>query len=154
MIVGFMQRNQFIQQNQNNVTFYRPFVLNAQAIIGSGKFPDASIYCNYAIDKNSQAYGGIGTSFRHLAKDDFLQSYITQKDFVTSNVYPDCNSGYNLYVFDIRHHQDISSAQPIKVMLDFRPPVPAAISLIGYALLLTNKNISHSSDGNRQFDLV
>ena len=31
-----------------------------------------------------------------------------------------------LYVFDIRYHQDYSSAQPIKVSFDFRPAVPAA----------------------------
>ena len=48
--VGFMQRNQFNQQHQNNDTFYRPSVGNDQAIIGSEKFPDAAINCIYAID--------------------------------------------------------------------------------------------------------
>ena len=55
---------------------------------------------------------------------------------------------------DIRHHPDYSSAQTIKVRFDFRPAVPAATNLIGYALLLTNKLVSVSSDGQRQFDLV
>ena len=59
-----------------------------------------------------------------------------------------------IYVFDIHHHQDYSSAQAIKVRFDFRPAVPAATNLIGYALLLTNKLVSVSSDGQRQFDLV
>ena len=58
------------------------------------------------------------------------------------------------YVFDIRHHQDYSSAQPIKVKFDFRPAVPAATNLIGYALLSKKKLVSVSSDGQRQFDLV
>ena len=154
VIVGFMQRDQFNQQHQNNDTFYRPSVVNAQCIIGSEKFPDAGINCNYAIDKFSQAYGEIVSCFRHLAKDNILQPYITQKDFITSNNYPDYNPGYILYVFDIRHHQDYSSPQPKKVRFDFRPPVPAATNLIGYALLLANKKISISSDGQRQFDLL
>ena len=64
---------------------------------------------------------------------------ITQKDFITSNIYLDGSHGYNLYVFVIRHHQDFSSAQPIKKRFDFRPDVPAATKLVGYALLLMNK---------------
>ena len=129
-------------------------MVNAQCIIGSEKILDAGINCNYAIDKQSQAYGKIVSCFRHLVNDNILQPYITQKDFVTSNNYPDGNPGYNLYVFDIRHHQDSSSAQPIKVGFDFRPAIPAATILFGYALLLTNKKISISSDGQRQFDLA
>ena len=138
VIVEFMQRDQFYQQ-QNNDTFYRPSVVNAQCIISREKIPDAGLNCNYAIDNYSQAYGDIVPCFRHLAKDNILQPYITQKDFITSNNYADGNPGYNLYVFDIPHHQDYSSAQPIKVGLDFRPAVPAATNLIGYAFLLTNK---------------
>ena len=96
VMVGFMQRDQFNQQHQNNDTFSRPSVVNAQCIIGSEKFPNAGISCNYAIDKYSPAFGEIASCFRHLAKDNNLQPYITQKDFVTSNNYPDGNTGYNL----------------------------------------------------------
>ena len=49
-----------------------------------------------------------------------MQPYITQKAFITSNNYQDGNPGYNLYVLDIQHHQDFSSAQPTKVGFDFR----------------------------------
>ena len=141
VIVGFLQRDHFNQQHQKNDTFYRPSVVNAQCIIGSEKFLDAGLNCNYAIDKYSQGYGEIFSCFRLLSKDNILQPYITQKDCITSNDYPGGNHGYNLYVFDIRHHQDYSSAQPIKIRFDFRPAVLAATNLIGYALLLTNKNI-------------
>ena len=82
------------------------YVVIAQCIIGSEKIPDAGTICNYAIDKYSQAYGKIGSSFRHFSKDKTLQPYITQKDFINSNNYPDVNPGYNLYVFDNRRHQD------------------------------------------------
>ena len=124
------------------------------ALSEAKKFADAGKNCDYAVDKHSQAYREIVSCFRHLAKDDILQPYNTQKDFVTSNNYPDGNPGYNLYVFDIRHHQKYSSAQPNKVRFDFIPAVPATTNLIGYPLLLTNKLVSVSSDGQRQLDLV
>ena len=91
LIVGFMQRDQFIQQHQNNDTFYRPSVVNAQGTIGSEKFSDADINFKYAIDENSQAYGEIAS--RHLVKDDILQPYITQNDIISSNEYANDNPG-------------------------------------------------------------
>ena len=51
-----MQTNQFKQQHQYNDSFDRPSVANPQFIIGSEKFPDAGIYCIYAIDKYSHSY--------------------------------------------------------------------------------------------------
>ena len=123
VIVGFAQRDQFNQQHQKNDTFYRPSVVNAQYNIGSEKFPEAGIFCNYTNKKYSQAYGGIVSCFRHLAKDNTLQPYITQKDFITSNNYPDGNPGYNIYVFDFRHHRDYSSVQPIKLSLVLDQPI-------------------------------
>ena len=151
--VRFMQRDQFNQQQQNNCSIYRPSVVNAQCIIGSEKFLDAGRNCNFAFDKYSQAHGENVSCFRHLAKDIFLQLYFTQKDFVTSSIYPNGNPGYNLYAFDIRHHEDYSSAQPIEVRFDFRPAAPATTNLIGYALLSTNKLVLFSSGGQRLFDL-
>ena len=147
-----MQRDQFNQQHYNYDTFYRPSKVNAQCIIGNEKFPDAEINFIYAINEYSQAIGVIVSFFRHLSKDNILQSYITQKDFITSNKYPDANLGYNLYVSDLRRHQDYSSAQPIKVSFYFRPAFPAATNLTSYALPLTHKLVSVSSDGQRQFD--
>ena len=41
-----MQRGQSNQQHQNNDTFYRPSVVNAQAIIGSEITPNAGINCS------------------------------------------------------------------------------------------------------------
>ena len=71
-VVGFMQRDELNQQHQNNDTFYRPIVVNAHCIIGSEKFPDAGIICNYAFDRCSQAYGDIVSCFRPSAKDNNL----------------------------------------------------------------------------------
>ena len=77
--VGFMQRDQFNEQHDNNATVYRPNVVNGQCITGSEKYPDAGINCNYAIDEYSQAYGEIFSCFGNLANDKDLQPYITQK---------------------------------------------------------------------------
>ena len=152
--VGFAQRDQFNQQHQNNGAICRPSVVNAQCIIGSEIFPDAGINCKYAFDKYSQAYDKIVSCFRYLAGNNILQIYITQKEFITPNNYPDNKPGYILNVFDFRHHQDYSSVQPIKERFDFRAAVPTATNLIGYALLLTNKLVSVSSDGQRKLGLI
>ena len=90
-----MQRYQFNQQHQNIVTYYRPSVVNAQCIIGSDKFPDAGKKCNYALFRYSQAYEEIVSCFRQSAKDSILQPYLTQKEFISSNIYPNGNPGYN-----------------------------------------------------------
>ena len=50
-----MQRGQFNQQRQNNDVVCRPFIVDAQCIIGNEKYPDARLHCNYAVDKFSQA---------------------------------------------------------------------------------------------------
>ena len=154
IIVGFMQRDEFNQQHQDNDTFYRPSVVNAQCTVGREKFLGAGIICNFAMAEYSQTYGEIVSCFRHSAKNIILQLYITQKAFLTSNNYPGGNPGYNVYVSDNHHHQDFSSAQNIRVRFDFRPVVPAATNLTGYAVLLTNKLVSVSSDGQKQFNLV
>ena len=95
--------------------------------------------CNFANDKHSQPCVELVSRSRQSAKHIILQPYNTQKDFITSINYPDGKPGYNFYVFDTRHHQNYSSAQPIKVKFDFMPAVPAATNLIGNALLLTKK---------------
>ena len=61
--MGFMQRGQYNQQQRNKDTFYRPTVVNAQCTRGSEKNPDAGLICNPAIDRFSQAYGGIVSCF-------------------------------------------------------------------------------------------
>ena len=57
---------------------------------------------------------------------------------------------YMLFLIFIR----FSSAQLENMRFDFRPSVKLATTLLGYALLLSNKLISFSSDGQRQYDLL
>ena len=151
IIIGFQQRDREDTQNLNNDTFCRLPVVSAQCIIGTEKYPDAGILLNYDDDDYSQAYGQIKEAFKALTKDNILQPYISDDDFRSSNVRVD-DVGYNLYVFDIRYQKNFTASQPIKVEFKFDGVVPNDIN--GYALVLTNKLISISSDGNRHFDLI
>ena len=133
----------------NNDTFVRLPVISAQVVIGTEKYPDSSILLNYNDDDYSQGYGQIKEAFKALTKDNLLQLYISDADFRSSN--DGNNIGYNIYAFDIRYQKNFESSQPIKVEFKFDGVVPAGI--YGYALVLTNRIISISSDGQRMFDL-
>ena len=151
IIIGFQQQDRQDSQNLNNDTFCRLPVVSAQCIIGTEKYPDSGILLNYDDDDYSQGYHQIKEAFRALTKDDILQSYISEADFRSSNAAAN-DVGYNLYVFDIRYQKNFTNSQPIKVEFKFDGVVPNDIN--GYALVLTNKLISISSDGQRHFDLI
>ena len=150
IFVTFQQNDRQNDQNLNNDTFYRPLVTSAQCIIGTEKYPNSSILLNYNDDDYSQGFGQIKEAFKALTKDNLLQPYISDADFRSSN--DGNNIGYNIYAFDIRYQKNFESFQPIKVEFKFDGVVPAGI--YGYALVLTNKLISISSDGQRMFDLT
>ena len=149
IFVAFQQNDRQNDQNLNNDTFYRPLVTSAQCIIGTEKYPDSGILLNYNDYDYSQAYGEIKEAFKALTKDNLLQPYISDADFRLFN--NDDNIGYNIYVFDIRYQKNFESSQPIKVEFKFDGVGPAGI--YGYALVLTNRLISISSDGQRMSDL-
>ena len=149
-IVGFQQRCRQNSQNLNNDTLYRPPVSSCQCITGTEWYPDNRILLNYVDDDYSDGHEQIKKAFRALTKDDMLQPCISDIDFRSSN---DGNKiGNNLYVSDVRYQENFESAQPIKVEFGFLEDVPAGI--YGYALVLTNKLISISSDRQRMFDLI
>ena len=150
IFVAFQQNDRQHDQNLNNDTFVRLPVISAQVIIGTERYPDAAIILNYDDDNYSQAYGQIKETFRALTKDDILQPYISENDFRSSNNNNDI--GYNIYAFDIRYQKNFENAQPIKVEFKFSENIDAGI--YGYALGLTNRLISITSDGQRMFDLA
>ena len=149
IIVCFQQSDRHNDPNLNNDTFSRPLVTSAQCIIGTEKNPDSAILLNYNDDDYSQGYGLLKRAFKDLTKDDILEPYISDNYFRSSN--DGHNIGYNLYVYDIRYQKNFESAQPIKVEFKFDGVVPAGV--YGYALVLTKKLISISSDGQRHFDI-
>ena len=150
IFVAFQQMDRQNDQNLNNDTFYRPPVTSAQCIIGTEKYPDSAISLNYNDDDYSQGYAQIKQAFKALTKDDVLQPYICENDFRSDN--NGNNIGYNIHVFDIRYQKNYESGQSVKVEFKFDGAIPAGI--YGYALVLTNRLISISSDGQRMFDLI
>ena len=150
VFVAFQQNVRQNDPDLNNDTFCRPLVTSAQCIVGTEKYPDSGILLNYNDDDYSQGYGQIKEDFKALTKDDILQPYISEDDFRSSNDGNDI--GYDIYAFDIRYQKNFESSQPIKVEFKFDGVVPVGIN--GYALVLTNKLLSISIDGQRMFDLT
>ena len=147
--VVFQQNDGQHDQNLNNDTFCRLPVTSAQCIIGTERYPDSAILLNHYHDDYSQGYGQIQTSSEALTKGDILQPYISENDYRSSN---ECNDiGYNKHAFDIRYQKNFENAQPVKVEFKFSENIPAGI--YGYALVLTNRLVSISSDSQRMFDL-
>ena len=135
----------------SNDTFCRLPVVSLQCFIGTEKYPDAGLLINYDDDDNSQGYAQTKEAFRALTKDDIFQPCILDDDFRSSNVRL-AVVGYNLYVFDIRYPKSFTASQPNKEEFKFDGVVLIDINV--YALLLTNKLVKISSDGQRHFDLI
>ena len=150
IFVAFQQNDRQRDQNLNNDTFVRLPVISAQVVIGTERYPDSANSLNYEDDCYSQGYGQIKEAFRALKKYDILKPFISEDDFRSSN--EGNNIGYKIYAFDIRYQKNFENAQPVKVEFKFSENIPAGI--YGYALVLTNKVISISSDGQRMFDLT
>ena len=148
--VAFQQHYGKHDQNLNNDTSYRMPVTSAQCIIGTEKYPDSAILLNYDDDDYSQGYGQIKEAFKALTKDNILQPYISEHDFRSDK--NGINIGYNIHVFDIRYQKNYQSGQSVKFEFKLDKIVPAGV--YGYALVLTNRLVSISSDGQRMLDSV
>ena len=61
VIVGFQAGNKIDSQTHANATFDRLSISNAVCKIGSEKYPDDRIKCDYDRDKYDQAYSEIQT---------------------------------------------------------------------------------------------
>ena len=60
---------------------------------------------------------------------------------------------YNFYVFNLSKQKDQLASQPIRLEFKFNAAFGVA-EYIAYALVLTPKLISISSDGQRHFDIL
>ena len=82
IIIGFQQQDRQDCQNLNNDSFCRlPFV-SAHCVIGTEKHPDAGILFNYDDDDYSQGYHQFKEASKALTKDNILQPYISEEDFL------------------------------------------------------------------------
>ena len=150
IFVVFQQNDRQHDQSLNNDTFVRLPVISAQVGIGTERFPDSGILLNYDDDDYSQGYGQIKEAFEALTKDNILHTYISEDDFRSSN--EGNNIGYKIYAFDIRYQKNFENAHPFKVEFKFSENIP--VGIYGYALVLTNRLASITSDGQRMFDLT
>ena len=150
IIVGFQQRDGQDSQKLANDNFCRLPITSAQCIISTEKHLDSAIFLNYDDDDYNEGYGLMKQAFKALTKDDILEPYISEHDFGTTK--DGNNICYILYAFHIRYQKNFESAQPIKVEFKYSGNVDAGI--YGYALVLTNRLVSISSDGQRHFDLI
>ena len=148
--VVFQQIDRQHDQNLNNDTFCRLPIVSAQCIIDNEKYPDTGILLNFNEDNYSHGYHQLKEAFRALTYDNTLQPYISEKDYRSSIDGEDI--GYNIRAFDIRYQKNFESAQPMRVEFKFDGVISAG--LYGYALILTNKSLIISSDGQRMFDLT
>ena len=144
VIVGFQARNKIDSQTHDNAIFDRLPVSNAVCKIGSEKYPDDGIECDYDRDKYDQAYSEIENFYLLKSETNLLNPFIDLHKFRTN---------YNFYVFDLSKQKDPIGSQPIRLEFKFNAAIDVA-DYIAYALVLTPKLISISSDGQRHFDLL
>ena len=144
IIVGFQARNKIDSQTHDNSVFDRLPISSAVCKIGSEKYPDDGIESDYDRDKYDQAYSEI-ENFYHLHSEcNLLNPFIDLHKFRTN---------YNFYVFDLSKQKDQIASQPIRLEFKFSNQIDVA-DYIAYALVLTPKLRSISSDGQRHFDLL
>ena len=92
VIVGFQARNKIDSQTHDNATFDRLSVSNAVCKIGSERYPDDGIECDYDRDKYDQAYSEIENFYHSKSETNLLNPFIDLHKFRRS---------YNFSVFDL-----------------------------------------------------
>ena len=154
--VDFQQKDWQDPQNLNNETFYRPPLTIAQCNIGWEKYPHAGILLKYDDVDYSQGFVQIEEAIGALTKDYILSPCKSDQGFrsiIVNDAGEDEDTvDYILYVFDIRYQKTLEPAQPIKI--EFIDSEDVSVGILGFALVLTNKLVSVSSDGQRHFDLI
>ena len=144
VIVGFQARNKIDSQVHDNAVFDRLPISNAVCKIGSEKYPDDGIECDYDRDKYDQAYSEIENFYHLHSETSLLNPFIDLNKFRTN---------YNFCVFDLSKQKDDIASQPIRLEFKFNAAIDVA-NFVAYALVLTPKLISISSDGQMHFDLI
>ena len=144
VIVGFKARNEIDSQIHDNATRDRLSISNAVCKIGSEKYPDDGIECDYDRDKYDQAYSEIDNFYQLKSETNLLNPFFDLHKFRRS---------YNFFVFDLSKQKDQTASQPIRLEYKFHAAFAVA-DYVAYALVLTPKLISFGSDGEGHFDLL
>ena len=117
MIVGFQARNKIDSQVHDNAVFDRLPISNAVCKIGSEKYPDDGIECDYDRDKYDQAYSEIENFYHLHSETSLLNPFIDLNKFRTN---------YNFYVFDLSKQKDHIASQPIRLEFKFNAAIDVA----------------------------
>ena len=145
VIVGFQSAARAgPNQEQNNAILDRLDVIEASCTIGTVRYPDHEYQVDFERNKYNEPYNEIRRFYKDYIKGEG-SPYITFEDF---------KELYNLWVFDLRAQKDNPSAQPISINFKFRAGYDAVATNYQATALLTQKIISVSSDGSRQFDII
>ena len=115
-------------------------ISNAVCKIGSEKYP-YGIECYYDRDKYDRAYCEIENFYQLKSETNLLNPFIDLHKF----------RSFNFYVFDLSKQKNHIASQPIRLEFKFCAAF-GVTDYIVYALVLTPKLISISSDGQRHFD--
>ena len=99
VIVGFQARNIIDSQIHDNAVFDRLPISNAVCKIGSEKYPDDGLECDYDRDKYDQAYSEIENFYQLKSETNLLNPFIDLHKFRTN---------YNFFVFDLSKHKKIT----------------------------------------------
>ena len=142
--VAFQARNKVNSQTHDNSTFDQLPVSSAVCRIGSENYPDNGIVCDYDRNNYYEAYNEIESFFRNHTETNILKPFIDIQKFLTK---------YNFYIFDITKQKEHFAAQPIRLEFEFNAAINVA-DYTAFALVLTPRLVSISSDGQRQFDLL
>ena len=112
MIKGFLQTDRLNSQKLSFDVLFWHKVFSAQCVIVTDNYTEIGLNCNYRNANYSQAHGDFVFDSRHLNKVIIIQQYITQAVFRGKT---DGNqTGYKIYVFEVRYHQEYSAHQPNK----------------------------------------
>ena len=114
-------------------------ISNAVCKIGSERYSDDGIECDYDRDKYDQAYSEIENFYQLKSETNLLNTFIDLHNFRRS---------FNFYVFVLSKQKDHIASQPIKLEFIFSAAFAVA-DYVTYALVLTPKLKGISSDGQR-----
>ena len=144
VIVGFQARTKIDSQAHDNAIFDCLPISNAVCKIGSKKYPVDGIESDYDRDIYREAYQEIENFYRLHTDPNLLKPFTDLHNFRTN---------YNFHVFDLSKQKEHVASQPIRLEFNLSSAIDVADYIV-YALVLTPKLISISSDGQRHFDLI
>ena len=146
VIVGFMEDVRFDSQLHDNSVFDWLPISQAVCRLGSDRYPTDYINLDYSRTNFHEAYYQIENFFLKHSEDRILKPFIGINSF---------RRYYNFYVFDLTNQKDHISAQPISVDFKFYNVAGTNVrDYTAFALVLTNRLVSISSDRKRMFDII